>query len=556
MDEGRARLPAPRIFRTTGESALADSPVLRTTRRFGHGSRAAPYNRPRMSAVPVLEMRGITKRFPGVVANDHVSFDLMRGEVHALLGENGAGKSTLMNILYGLYHPDEGQILLDGKEIRMDSARDAIDHGIGMVHQHFMLIPVMTVAENIVLGVEPHQAGVFLDEAGAKKRVLELSGMFGLAVDPDARIDQITVGQQQRVEILKALYRKADVLILDEPTAVLTPQEATELFSILEMLKREGMSIIFITHKLNEVLDIADRITVLRRGKTIETIAAAGATEESLAKLMVGREVLLRVDKTPSNPGETLLEVQDLHALDDRDLEAVRGVSFAVRAGEIVGIAGVDGNGQTQLIEAITGLRSATAGRVLVAGTDLTGASAHRILSAGVGHIPEDRQKRGLVLEFGLAENFALHDFDREPNSRFGWLRPSRLIARAIKLVKEFDVRGGGPKTPAGALSGGNQQKVVVAREVDLDPRVLIAAQPTRGLDVGAIEFVHRRLIEERDEGRAILLVSLELDEILSLSDRVLVMYEGRVVAEYPPDVAEEELGFAMLGGKKDEAAA
>ena len=509
-----------------------------------------------MSAVPVLEMRGITKRFPGVVANDHVSFDLMRGEVHALLGENGAGKSTLMNILYGLYHPDEGQILLDGKEIRMDSARDAIDHGIGMVHQHFMLIPVMTVAENIVLGVEPHQAGVFLDEAAAKKRVLELSGLFGLAVDPDARIDQITVGQQQRVEILKALYRKADVLILDEPTAVLTPQEATELFSILEMLTREGMSIIFITHKLNEVLDVADRITVLRRGKTIETIAAAGATEESLAKLMVGREVLLRVDKTPSNPGETLLEVEDLHALDDRDLEAVRGVSFAVRAGEIVGIAGVDGNGQTQLIEAITGLRSATAGRVLVAGKDLTGASAHRILSAGVGHIPEDRQKRGLVLEFGLAENFALHDFDREPNSRFGWLRPSRLIARAIKLVKEFDVRGGGPKTPAGALSGGNQQKVVVAREVDLDPRVLIAAQPTRGLDVGAIEFVHRRLVEERDEGRAILLVSLELDEILSLSDRVLVMYEGRVVAEYSPDVAEEELGFAMLGGKKDEVAA
>jgi simple sugar transport system ATP-binding protein len=509
-----------------------------------------------MSARPVLEMRGITKRFPGVVANDGVDFELMRGEVHALLGENGAGKSTLMNILYGLYHPDEGQILLDGKEIRIDSPRDAIDRGIGMVHQHFMLIPVMTVAENIVLGVEPHQAGVLLDEGAAKRRVLDLSQQFGLAVDPDVRIDKITVGQQQRVEILKALYRRADILILDEPTAVLTPQEATELFAILEMLKREGLSLIFISHKLNEVLEIADRITVLRRGRKIETLAAAGATEESLAKLMVGREVLLRVDKAQAEPGETLLEVENLHAFDDRGLEVVRGVSLSVRSGEIVGIAGVDGNGQTQLIEALTGLRTPTEGRVVVAGRDLTGASAHRVLGSGVGHIPEDRQKRGLVLEFDLAENFALHDFDREPNSRFGWLKPGRLIARAATLLKEFDVRGGGPRTPAGSLSGGNQQKVVVAREVSLDPRVLIAAQPTRGLDVGAIEFVHRRLVEERDEGRGILLVSLELDEILSLSDRILVMYEGLIVGEYPPDVPEEELGFAMLGGKKDEVAA
>ena len=509
-----------------------------------------------MSARPVLEMRGITKRFPGVLANDRVDFELQRGEVHALLGENGAGKSTLMNILYGLYHPDEGEILLNGSSIRIDSPRDAIDHGIGMVHQHFMLIPVMTVAENIVLGVEPHQAGVVLDERSAKRRVLDLSGQFGLSVDSDARIDQITVGQQQRVEILKALYRKADILILDEPTAVLTPQEATELFGILEMLRREGMSIVFISHKLKEVLEVADRITVLRRGRKIETLASAGATEASLARLMVGREVLLRVDKKPAEPGEMLLEVEDLHALDDRGLEAVRGVSFNVRAGEIVGIAGVDGNGQTQLVEALTGLRQETAGRVIVAGQDLTDASTHQILAAGVGHIPEDRQKRGLVLEFGLAENFALHDYDREPNSRFGWLRPSRLIARAIKLVKEFDVRGGGPKTPAGALSGGNQQKVVVAREVDLDPRILIAAQPTRGLDVGAIEFVHRRLVEERDEGRGILLVSLELEEILSLSDRILVMYEGQIVGEYPPDVPEEDLGFAMLGGKKEEVAA
>jgi general nucleoside transport system ATP-binding protein len=509
-----------------------------------------------MAAGPVLEMRGITKRFPGALANDHVDFDLLRGEVHALLGENGAGKSTLMSILYGLYHPDEGEIFLDGKGVSIDSPRAAIDLGIGMVHQHFMLIPVMTVTENIVLGIEPHHAGVFLDQVTARERVLELSKSFGLAVDPDARIDKITVGQQQRVEIIKALYRKADILILDEPTAVLTPQEATELFGILEVLKREGLSIIFISHKLNEVLEIADRITVLRRGKLIETLPAAGATEQELARRMVGREVLLRVDKAPATPGDTLLAVEDLHALDDRGLEAVRGVSFTAHAGEIVGIAGVDGNGQTQLIEAITGLRGITGGRVEIAGLDLTGASVHRVLDSGVGHIPEDRQKRGLVLEYSLAENFALHDFDRPPNSRFGWLRPGQLVARAVQLIKEFDVRGGGPRTLAGSLSGGNQQKVVVAREVNGDPRVLIAAQPTRGLDVGAIEFVHRRLVEERDEGRAVLLVSLELDEILSLSDRILVMYEGRIVGEYTPDVAEEELGFAMLGGTIEGAAA
>jgi simple sugar transport system ATP-binding protein len=509
-----------------------------------------------MSDPPVLEMRGITKRFPGVLANDHVDFDLRRGEVHALLGENGAGKSTLMSILYGLYHPDEGKILLHGNEVRIDSPRAAIDLGIGMVHQHFMLIPVMTVAENIVLGIEPHRAGVFLDHTAARERVLGLSRDFGLAVDPDARIDKITVGQQQRVEIIKALFRRAEILILDEPTAVLTPQEASELFAILQILRREGLSIIFISHKLNEVLEIADRITVLRRGKKIETLDAAGATEEELARRMVGREVLLRVEKTPAQPGDPLLVIEDLHALDDRGLEAVRGASLTVRAGEIVGIAGVDGNGQTQLIEAITGLRGTTGGRVEIAGHDLTGSGTHAILNAGIGHIPEDRQRRGLVLEFTLAENFALHDFDRPPNSRFGWLRPGRLIARAAKLVKEFDVRGGGPQTPAGSLSGGNQQKVVVAREVDGDPKVLIAAQPTRGLDVGAIEFVHRRLVEERDEGRAVLLVSLELDEILSLSDRILVMYEGRIVGEYGPDAAEEELGFAMLGGTLEEAVA
>jgi simple sugar transport system ATP-binding protein len=504
----------------------------------------------------VLELRGITKQFPGVLANDHVDFDLRRGEVHALLGENGAGKSTLMSILYGLYHPDEGEILINGEPVKMGTPREAIDRGIGMVHQHFMLIPVMTVAENIVLAEEPTRAGVVLDFATARRRVELIAQQFQFAIDPDARIQNISVGQQQRVEILKALYRRADILILDEPTAVLTPQEAQELFAILKGLVREGMSIIFISHKLNEVLEIADRVTVLRRGKKIETLPAAGATEQSLASLMVGRDVLLRVDKQPPSPGEVILELEDVHVLDDRELPAVRGVSFQVRAGEIVGIAGVDGNGQTELIEALTGLRPTAGGRFSVAGRDLTGTSTNHILDTGVGHIPEDRQRRGLVLEFSLAENIALHDFDRAPNSRFGWLRPGRLVERAKRLLTEFDVRGGGPQTPARALSGGNQQKVVVAREVGNDPRVLIAAQPTRGLDVGAIEFVHRRLVEERDEGRAVLLLSLELDEVLSLSDRILVMYEGEIVGEYGPEVTEEELGVAMLGGTKEEAAA
>ena len=506
-----------------------------------------------MEASTVLEMRGITKRFPGVVANDNVDFDLRRGEVHALLGENGAGKSTLMNILYGLYRADEGEIFVKGKRVVFHSAKDAIVTGIGMVHQHFMLIPVMTVAENIVLANEPTKAHALLDFDAARERVRNLSETFNFAINPDARVEEISVGQQQRVEILKALYRRADILILDEPTAVLTPQEAKELFEILGTLVREGMSVIFISHKLNEVLQIADRVTVLRRGKVIETLPAAGATEQQLARLMVGRDVLLRVEKTPASPSEPLLQVEDLRVLDDRELETVRGVSFEVRAGEIVGIAGVDGNGQTELIEALTGLRPVASGRFSVGGGDLTKASTHRILDSGVGHIPEDRQKRGLVLEFSLAENIALHDFDRPPNSRFGWLRPSSMIARARKLLREFDVRGGGPQTAAKALSGGNQQKVVVAREVANDPRVLIAAQPTRGLDVGAIEFVHRRLVEERDEGRAVLLVSLELDEILSLSDRILVMYEGEIAAEYGPNATEEELGLAMLGGTREE---
>jgi simple sugar transport system ATP-binding protein len=508
-----------------------------------------------MEEPPLLELRGITKRFPGIVANDRVDFDLRRREVHALLGENGAGKSTLMNILYGLYKPDEGEILLKGKRAEIHSPKDAIELGIGMVHQHFMLIPVMTVAENIVLGTEPVRNGVFVDADAARERVRVQSATFKLAVNPDARIENISVGQQQRVEILKALYRNADILILDEPTAVLTPQEALELFAILENLRQEGLSIIFISHKLGEVLRIADRITVLRRGQAVGTVPREGATPEELAKMMVGRDVLLRVDKRPSEPGETLLEVEDLHVTDVRELAAVRGVSFSVRAGEIVGIAGVDGNGQTELIDAIAGLRKPASGRIAVEGRDVTGESANEILDAGLGHIPEDRQRRGLVLDFSLAENLALHDFDKPPASRFGWLFPSRLIERARRLLREFDVRGGGPPTPAASLSGGNQQKVVVAREVSRNPRVLVAAQPTRGLDVGAIEFVHRRLVQERDNGRAILLVSFELDEILSLSDRILVLYEGQIVGEYLPDVSEEELGIAMTGGRAATAA-
>jgi ABC-type uncharacterized transport system ATPase subunit len=504
--------------------------------------------------VPVLEMRGIRKEFPGVVANDNVAFEVREGEVHALLGENGAGKSTLMNILYGLYRPDAGEILLHGKPVTFNSARDAIEAGIGMVHQHFMLIPVMTVAENIVLGIEPHN-GPFLDERGAERRVRELSERFSLAVEPASLVSDITVGQEQRVEILKALYRGADVLILDEPTAVLTPQEASELFEIVNSLKADGKSIIFITHKLNEVLEIADRITVLRRGKTIETVPREGATEASLARAMVGRDVLLRVEKSPAQPGDVLLSVEDLQVRDERGIAKVRGVSFEVRAGEIVGIAGVDGNGQTELIDAITGLQRAESGTIKVAGRELRHASARQMLDAGVGHIPEDRQRRGLVLEFSIAENIALHDYAKAPDARWGWLFPNRLVERARRLIKEFDVRGGGPLTRAGGLSGGNQQKVVVGREIARDPKVLVAAQPTRGIDVGAIEYLHQRLVAERDEGRAILLISLELDEIMSLADRILVIYEGQIVGDHTGEVSEEEIGLEMLGGGEEEAA-
>jgi simple sugar transport system ATP-binding protein len=503
-----------------------------------------------------LELRGITKRFGRIVANDGVDFDLRPGEVHALLGENGAGKSTLMSILYGLYRPDEGEVLVDGEHVDIDSPSRAIELGIGMVHQHFMLVPVMTVAENIVLAGEPRTRGGLLDVRAAAARVRELSDRFGLQVDPDAVIEDVTVGQQQRVEILRALYRDARILVLDEPTAVLTAQEARELFRVLRALRDDGHAIVFISHKLGEVLEIADRITVLRRGRKIETVPAEGATEESLARLMVGRDVLLRVDKPPARRREPVLEVRDLHVGDDRGLPAVQGVDLIVHAGEIVALAGVDGNGQSELVEAVTGLRAPEQGSILVEGRDLSRAGAREMVAAGVSHIAEDRHRRGLVLNFNLAENLALREYRTEKLSRFGWLSTRRMVGRARSLIREFDVRGGEPETLAAALSGGNQQKCVIAREIACNPRVLVAAQPTRGLDVGAIEFVHRRLVSERDAGRGILLVSLESEEVRSLADRILVIYEGRIVGEFPPDASEEELGIAMTGGGRREVPA
>ena len=496
-----------------------------------------------------LELRGITKRFGAFTANDAIDFDLREGEVHALLGENGAGKSTLMNVLYGLYHADEGEIFVRGQRVQMASSADAIRLGIGMVHQHFMLIPVMTVVENIVLGAEPQNYGR-LDLDTARERVRELSSSYGLAVDPDAVIEEIGVGQQQRVEILKALYRHARVLILDEPTAVLTPQEVDELFSVLRALVAGGTSIILITHKLHEVLDVADRISVLRRGAKVATIDREGASERSLAELMVGREVLLDVARGAAHPGETVLSVRDLWVRDDRGLDAVRGLSMTVRAGEIVGIAGVDGNGQSELIQALAGMRVPHGGHIELHGVDVTRANPRESSDAGVGHIPEDRQRHGLVLDFSIAENSALHDYDEPPISRMWWLDRDAMVTRAGEWIRLYDVRGGGPPTHARALSGGNQQKVVLAREIQSNPRLLIAAQPTRGLDVGAIEYVHRRLVEQRDAGCAVLVVSFELDEVMDLADRILVMFGGEIALERASGSTDErELGVAMTGG-------
>jgi general nucleoside transport system ATP-binding protein len=507
-------------------------------------------------AQPALELRGVTKRFGSFVADDRIDFDLRPGEIHALLGENGAGKSTLMNVVYGLYGADEGQILVEGREVKFSSAADAIRAGIGMVHQHFMLIPVFTIAENVVLHAEPTK-GVLLDRKEAERRVGELAHRYGLAVDPSARVEDVGVGMQQRAEILKALYREAKILILDEPTAVLTPQEVLELFKVLRELRDRGTSIIIITHKLDEVLELSDRITVLRRGKLVGTIDAAGATEQGLAEMMVGRPVLLDVTRGAAAPGASVLEVEGLEVTDDRDLPAVRGLSFQVRAGEIVGIAGVSGNGQTELAEAIAGMRRPTAGTIQLDGRDITTASPRQSYIAGVGHIPEDRQRDGLVLAFTLSENVALHDYFRAPISHHGFLDGSAMEQRAKTLIESFDVRGGGPTTFASALSGGNQQKIVLGREIDADPRLLLAVQPTRGLDVGAIEFVHKRLIEQRDEGRAVLLISYELDEILGLADRILVIYGGRIALERRAgETDQQELGLAMTGGVVREATA
>jgi ABC-type uncharacterized transport system ATPase subunit len=496
-----------------------------------------------------LQLEGVTKRFGSLVANDKIDLELRRGEIHALLGENGAGKSTLMNVLYGLHKPDEGRMLLDGEEVHIDSPSQAIGMGIGMVHQHFMLIPVMTVAENIVLASEPTK-GALLDVRGAEQRVRELSERYGLNVNPSARVEDITVGQQQRVEILRVLHRGAKVLILDEPTAVLTAQETAELAKVLRALKADGASIIFISHKLREVLEVADRVTVLRRGKKIETVETKGATEASLAKLMVGRDVLFRLDKEPAKPVEPVIEVQDLMVEDDRGLLAVNGLNMQVRGGEIVGLAGVDGNGQSELIEALTGLRKPLSGTIRLGGREMTGGV--RDAAKETGHIAEDRHRRGLILAFTLAENLALRDYRKPPlSNRFGWLSPKRMRERARPMLQEYDVRGGDPDAFASSLSGGNQQKVVIAREIGEHTPALVAAQPTRGLDVGAIEFVHGRLLEQRAGGHGVLLISLELEEIRALADRVLVIYDGQIVAELSPDASEEEIGIAMTGGTR-----
>ena len=495
-----------------------------------------------------LELRGITKRFGPLVANDGISLSVAPGQVHALLGENGAGKTTLMNVLYGLTQPDEGQILIDGEPAKFGSPRDAIAAGIGMVHQHFMLVPVFTVAENVTLGIEEVRPGGLLDRRKTRRDVADLSHRYGLDVDPDALVEDLPVGIQQRVEIVKALVRQANVLILDEPTAVLTPAETEELFRIIRQLQAGGTSIIFISHKLREVQAIADTITVLRRGQVVGQ-RTPPATEDDLATLMVGRDVQLRVSKEPAHPGEVVLSVADLTVADDQGGLPVNDLSFDVRAGEILGIAGVQGNGQTELCEALMGLRPAVAGSVTLNGHDLTRASPRARLRAGVAYVPEDRQEDGLVGSFSVAENLILDTYNRPPFSSGVNLNLPAIRANATALIGEFDVRTGSPATPAGTLSGGNQQKVILAREVGREHKVLIASQPTRGLDVGSIEFVHRRIVEQRDHGVAVIIVSSELDEIYALADRIAVMYEGKITGFRDPDVPAAELGRLMAGG-------
>jgi ABC-type uncharacterized transport system ATPase subunit len=510
----------------------------------------------RSSPPPVLELHGITKAFPGVLANDHIDLTLEEGEIHALLGENGAGKTTLMNILYGLYAPDEGEISVRGQRVEVHDPNDAIAQGIGMVHQHFMLVPVLTVTENVMLGVESIKNGIFLDRLTAARRIRQISEQYGLEVDPDVYVRTVPVGVQQRVEIIKLLYREADILILDEPTAVLTPQEVEELFKVIRSLVAQGKSVIFITHKLKEVMAIADRITVLRNGRVVGTTRPAQTSEQELAAMMVGRQVLLQVDKGPAHPGETVLDVDGLEVLDDRGNLAVRGVSFEVRAGEVLGVAGVQGNGQTELVQALTGLRSTVAGQVHILDADLTNASPRRVLEQGVAHVPEDRQQDGLVLSFPVADNLVLNTYYLPPFAHLGTLNQEAILATAEQRARQFDIRTPSTLTPVSSLSGGNQQKVIVAREFSRPIRLLIASQPTRGLDVGSIEYIHQRIVEKRDEGTAVLLVSPELDEVMSLSDRIAVMYEGRIVDILPAEQpTKEELGLLMCGWEDEEAA-
>ncbi|RMF01658.1 MAG: ABC transporter ATP-binding protein [Chloroflexi bacterium] len=500
---------------------------------------------------PVLELRGITKQFPGVLANDNVNLTLEKGEIHALLGENGAGKTTLMNILYGLYKPTKGEIFINGKKVDIHGPTDAIRQGIGMVHQHFMLVPVLTVTENVMLGEETTRGGM-LNRKQVAAEIREISQKYGLHVDPDAYVKDLPVGIQQRVEIIKVLYRQANILILDEPTAVLTPQEVEELFGIIRSLVDQGVSLIFITHKLKEVLAVADRITVIRRGKTVGTATPAESTEKSLAEMMVGRAVELRVKKSEAKPGEPVLRVENLVVKDDRDSVAVAGVSFEVCAGEVVGVAGVQGNGQTELVEALTGLRHVESGTITINGNDATNVTPRQVTEMGVAHVPEDRQRDGLVLNFPIKDNMMLNTYYNTFAN--GMVIDQEKVQRiSEEWAKAFDVRTPSINVPAGTLSGGNQQKVIVAREFSRPTRLLIASQPTRGLDVGSIEYIHSRIIEKRDQGNAVLVVSTELDEIRALSDRIAVMFEGKIVDILPANrVTKEQLGLLMAGSRPD----
>ena len=504
----------------------------------------------------VLEARGLTKRFPGVLANDHIDLKLHKGEVLGLLGENGAGKSTLMNMIYGLYSPDEGEILVNGNPVDIEDANDAIQLGIGMVHQHFQLVPVLSVTENIMLGNESTQGGLFrfLNRPVARKRILDIAERYGLAVEPDTLVQDLPVGVQQRVEIIKALYREADILILDEPTAVLTPQETEGLFQIIETLIASGVSIIFISHKLKEIKRICDRVMVLRGGKVVGEADPKQSTQGELASMMVGREVLLQVEKGSANPGEKVLEIENLSALDDRDLPALRSLSLELREGEILGVAGVQGNGQTELVEVITGLRPATGGHIRIDGRDVTDASPRQVTKTGTSHVPEDRRKNGMVASFPISDNMVLQNYFERPFSR-GVLRQDRVIEeKAQEMVDKFDVRTPSIFAAMSTLSGGNQQKAIIAREFSRDSHLLVVAQPTRGVDVGSIEFIHNQIVSMRDAGTAVLLVSTELDEILSLSDRIAVMYAGQIIDVVDAaDADRERIGLLMAGIKDDQ---